>query len=50
MYVALENLPTRMWEADELLKWEWDLRGVAKGEELRKRREERGRELRELMG
>ncbi|KAG5643082.1 hypothetical protein DXG03_001577 [Asterophora parasitica] len=27
VYVALENLPTRMWEADKLLQLEFDLRG-----------------------
>ncbi|KAF9458407.1 rab-GTPase-TBC domain-containing protein [Collybia nuda] len=28
VYVALENLPTRMWEADKLLQLEVELRGV----------------------
>ncbi|KAG6867253.1 hypothetical protein C0993_005175 [Termitomyces sp. T159_Od127] len=28
VYVALENLPTRMWEADKVLQLEYDLRGL----------------------
>ncbi|KAF9048890.1 rab-GTPase-TBC domain-containing protein [Panaeolus papilionaceus] len=39
VYVALENLPTRMWEADKLLQIEGDLRGSLLHSQLVARRQ-----------
>ncbi|KAI0353672.1 TBC-domain-containing protein [Trametes cingulata] len=49
VYVALESLPNRMWEADKLLQAEADLRGTIVHADIVKRRESHMTRLRECM-
>ncbi|KAJ3797579.1 GTPase activating rab protein [Lentinula aff. detonsa] len=49
VYVALENLPTRMWEADKLLQSEADLRSSILHTDLVKKRETHVASLRQLL-
>ncbi|KAF9230997.1 rab-GTPase-TBC domain-containing protein [Melanogaster broomeanus] len=49
VYVALENLPTRMWQPDKLLQLELELRSWVTHTDLAKRREAHVAALRELM-
>ncbi|KAF8987826.1 rab-GTPase-TBC domain-containing protein [Cyathus striatus] len=49
VYVALENLPTRMWEADKVLQWEADLRTYLFHADLVKRRNAHVSELSQLV-
>ncbi|PIL32385.1 hypothetical protein GSI_05631 [Ganoderma sinense ZZ0214-1] len=49
VYVALESLPNRMWEADRLLQAEADLRSTITHAEIVKRRDAHIAQLREVM-
>ncbi|KIM85069.1 hypothetical protein PILCRDRAFT_817909 [Piloderma croceum F 1598] len=49
VYVALENLPTRMWEADKLLQLEADLRSTLVHADILKKRDVHVAALRQLM-
>lgn len=49
VYTALENLPTRMWEADRLLQAEAELRTSMVHTDLLQKREAHGKALWELM-
>ncbi|KAF8916204.1 rab-GTPase-TBC domain-containing protein [Mucidula mucida] len=49
VYTALENLPTRMWEADKLLQAEAELRASMVHADLLQKREAHGEALLELM-
>ncbi|KIY68877.1 TBC-domain-containing protein [Cylindrobasidium torrendii FP15055 ss-10] len=49
VYTALENLPTRMWEAEKLVGAEGELRASMVHADLLARREAHGDELRKLM-
>ncbi|KAF5385547.1 hypothetical protein D9757_006763 [Collybiopsis confluens] len=49
VYVALENLPTRMWEADKLLQAEADLRSAVVHNDLVRKRDVHVAALRQLL-
>ncbi|KAJ3753419.1 GTPase activating rab protein [Lentinula raphanica] len=49
VYVALENLPTRMWEADKLLQAEVELRSTIVHADLLKKRETHVASLNQLL-
>ncbi|KAI6147034.1 rab-GTPase-TBC domain-containing protein [Pisolithus thermaeus] len=49
VYVALENLPMRMWLPDKLLQLEFELRSSVPHADLVKRRDTHAAELRQLM-
>ncbi|KAI0648684.1 TBC-domain-containing protein [Trametes meyenii] len=49
VYVALESLPNRMWEADKLLQMEAELRSSIAHADILKRREAHIAQLREFM-
>ncbi|KAJ4492712.1 rab-GTPase-TBC domain-containing protein [Lentinula edodes] len=49
VYVALENLPTRMWEADKLLQFEADLRSSVLHTDLVQKRETHVTSLNQLL-
>ncbi|KAF7294048.1 GTPase activating rab protein [Mycena kentingensis (nom. inval.)] len=49
VYVALENLPTRMWQADRLLQAEADLRGTVTAGDIKQRCEVHVGALKQLM-
>ncbi|KAJ3911896.1 GTPase activating rab protein [Lentinula edodes] len=49
VYVALENLPTRMWEADKLLQFEADLRSSVLHTDLVQKRETHITSLKQLL-
>ncbi|EGO24973.1 hypothetical protein SERLADRAFT_356366 [Serpula lacrymans var. lacrymans S7.9] len=49
VYVALENLPTRMWQADKLLQLEAELRPYVSHADLVKKREAHVAALKQLM-
>ncbi|KZP22612.1 TBC-domain-containing protein [Athelia psychrophila] len=49
VYVALENLPTRMWQADKLVQLELDLRGSLVHTDLAQKRKTHVDALRDLM-
>ncbi|KDR78593.1 hypothetical protein GALMADRAFT_244042 [Galerina marginata CBS 339.88] len=49
VYVALENLPTRMWEADKLLQLELDLRGSLVHSQIVSKRETHVAALKQLI-
>ncbi|KAJ7595099.1 rab-GTPase-TBC domain-containing protein [Mycena floridula] len=49
VYVALENLPTRMWEADKLIQWEADLRASVLHADLVSKRAAHVEALSQLM-
>ncbi|KAJ3765430.1 GTPase activating rab protein [Lentinula raphanica] len=49
VYVALENLPTRMWEADKLLQAEVELRSTIVRADLLKKRETHVASLNQLL-
>ncbi|KIJ50927.1 hypothetical protein M422DRAFT_27057 [Sphaerobolus stellatus SS14] len=48
LYVALESLPTRMWDVEKLLKYEVDLRPYIVSADIVKKRDARVKELRDL--
>ncbi|KAF8193339.1 GTPase activating rab protein [Pholiota molesta] len=49
VYVALENLPTRMWEADKLLQLEGDLRSTLVHAQIVNKRKAHVAELKQLI-
>lgn len=49
IYVSLENLPTRMWQADKLLQWEADLRPVLRHFDLVAKRQQHVSTLEKLL-
>ncbi|KAJ3811288.1 GTPase activating rab protein [Lentinula aff. lateritia] len=49
VYVALENLPTRMWEADKLLQFEADFRSSVLHTDLVQKRETHVTSLKQLL-